>query len=76
MLGNKEKCTLTDQDYSLLLPYNEAIKRAVKEKQVDLVDLAKYKMYLLSLDGVHPNMEGHRLFAGLWLDCLQKYEGR
>ena len=62
---------MTDRDISLLLPYNEAIKRAVKEKQADLVDLAKYKMYFLSLDGVHPNMEGHRLLAALWLDCLQ-----
>ena len=72
MLGNKEKLPVTNRDCSLLLPYNEAIQRAVKGKQVNLVDLAKYKTYFFSLDGVHPNREGQRLLAEFWSDCLNK----
>lgn len=71
-LGSKEKGMMTDWDISLLLPHNEAIKRAVKEERVVLVDLAENKTYFPSFDCVHPSKEGHQVLADIWLDCLKK----
>ena len=64
---------MTNQDYFLFEPYNNFIRKAIKENQVGLIDLAKYKEYYPALDGVHPTKEGHELLADFWLDCLQEY---
>ena len=72
LFGGQEKTQMTSKDYSLLLPYNDAIKKAVDTQQVNLVDLAKYNKYYQSLDGVHPNKEGHKLLADLWLHDLKQ----
>ena len=51
--------------------YNEAIRRAVREENCLLVDLAAFKERYETLDFCHPTKSGHKTLADLWLKALE-----
>lgn len=53
-----------------LAPYNDAIRQAVEDAGVHLVDLAAMGFRYTSLDAFHPNGEGMKQLASLWLRAL------
>lgn len=72
-IGAKEKSAMTDHVYSLLLPHNKAIRKAVSENYADIIDLVEYREYYPANDYTHPNKEGHQLLAEQWLRQLKNY---
>ena len=53
-----------------IIRYNDAIKLAAKEEQCMLADIAESGERYETLDGLHPNKEGHETLAKLWLEKL------
>ena len=51
--------------------FDEAIKRAVREENCILADIASFKEPYESLDYAHPTKNGHRTLAELWLKALR-----
>ena len=51
--------------------YNEAIRAAAREEGCLLADLAACGEYYEAFDGCHPNKNGHRQLAALWLKALK-----
>lgn len=72
-IGAKEKSSMTDHVYSLLLPHNNAIKKAAYENRAEVIDLVEYKEYYSANDYTHPNKEGHHLLAEQWLGKLKDF---
>lgn len=52
--------------------YNDAIRRAAANCNVDLADLAKSDNRYETLDGIHPTAIGHQTIAEEWITCLSK----
>lgn len=50
--------------------YNDAIKKAVEDEGCILADLASFNTYYASIDGLHPNADGHKTMSKLWLKCI------
>lgn len=50
--------------------YSDIIKRAAMESEVCLVDLYGCGWEYDSLDGVHPNKEGMKALAEMWINCI------
>jgi len=50
--------------------YNNAIRDAVKEMNVELADLAETGIKYETLDGTHPTVSGHNTIAKVWLECI------
>lgn len=76
---NKIAEFIGDDPYVLLRnqeEYMEAIRQIAKEKNVQLIDMrvefrkANDPMALMCKDGVHPNIEGHKLMADVFVKVL------
>lgn len=52
--------------------YSDIIRRIGTEEAVHLADVSGYHMEYETIDGVHPNREGMKMIACLWLKELQK----
>ena len=52
--------------------YSDIIRRIGTEEAVQLADVSGYHMEYETIDGVHPNREGMKMIACLWLKELQK----
>ena len=52
--------------------YSDIIRRIGTEEAVHLADVSGYHMEYETIDGVHPNREGLKKIACLWLKELQK----
>ena len=52
--------------------YSDIIRRIGTEEAVHLADVSGYHMEYETIDGVHPNREGMKIIACLWLKELQK----
>ena len=52
--------------------YSEIIRENVKKAQVRIADLANSGIEYETVDGVHPNKEGMRTLAQMWIDELKK----
>lgn len=52
--------------------YSEIIRENVKKAQVDIADLANSGIEYETVDGVHPNKEGMRTLAQMWIDEMKK----
>lgn len=54
-----------------LEPYNQGIREAVKAHDCRLADMAALGKEYASMDGLHPNGEGMRQLAELWLESVR-----
>lgn len=54
-----------------LEPYNEGIRAAVEARGCCLADMAALGKEYASMDGLHPNGEGMRQLAELWLESVR-----
>lgn len=54
-----------------LEPYNQAIRGAVEAHGCRLADMAALGKEYASMDGLHPNGEGMRQLAELWLESVK-----
>lgn len=52
--------------------YSEIIRENVKKAQVGIADLANSGIEYETVDGVHPNKEGMRTLAQMWIDEMKK----
>lgn len=52
--------------------YSDIIRRIGTEEAVHLADVSGYHMEYETIDGVHPNREGMKMIACLWLKEVQK----
>ena len=52
--------------------YSDIIRSIGTEEAVHLADVSGYHMEYETIDGVHPNREGMKMIACLWLKELQK----
>lgn len=52
--------------------YSDIIRRIGTEEAVHLANVSGYHMEYETIDGVHPNREGMKMIACLWLKELQK----
>ena len=52
--------------------YSDIIRRIGTDEAVHLADVSGYHMEYETIDGVHPNREGMKMIACLWLKELQK----
>lgn len=52
--------------------YSDIIRRIGTEEAVHLADVSGYHMEYETIDGVHPNREGMKMIACLWMKELQK----
>ena len=50
--------------------YSDIIRDCVQKAEVHLADLEKYQKEYETVDGVHPNKEGMKMLAGLWMKEL------
>ena len=50
--------------------YKRQIRDCVQKAEVHLADLEKYQEEYETVDGVHPNKEGMKMLAGLWMKEL------
>ena len=53
-----------------LVPYNQAIRDAAAQEGAHLVDLAALGVRYTALDATHPNGQGMRELADLWLQAM------
>ena len=51
--------------------YNETIRTLAKEENCLLADLAAFHVRYETQDFLHPDKNGHRTIARLWLECLK-----
>lgn len=50
--------------------YSDIIRKCVQKAEVHLADIGKQQKEYETVDGVHPNKEGMRTLAELWLDLI------
>ena len=46
------------------------IRKVVKAKKCCLADVSSYGQFIETLDGSHPNFEGHKILSELWIQSM------
>ncbi len=72
-MGAIQEGEMNENIYFLLKSHSNAIQKACKDNQVQVIDLLKYKKVYSANDYTHPNKEGHSLISKLWIEELKKY---
>ncbi|MCD8018574.1 MAG: SGNH/GDSL hydrolase family protein [Clostridiales bacterium] len=52
--------------------YSDIIRKAAREAELCIADLGSYRLEYDSIDGVHPDKQGMKTIADLWLRELRK----
>lgn len=50
--------------------YNNMIRKVVKAKKCCLADVSSCGQFIETLDGSHPNFEGHKILSELWIQSM------
>lgn len=50
--------------------YNNMIRKVVKAKKCCLADVSSYGQFIETLDGSHPNFDGHKILSELWIHSI------
>ena len=70
-IANRPMWKFPEKYYGIALEeYNNIIRKVVRRKKCCLADVSSCGQFIETLDGSHPNFEGHKILSELWIQSM------